>query len=255
MSSNQISSLEIDRTSEVPYYLQLAQIVEKGIDRGHHKVGERLPSETDFCNSFGLARSTVREMLRFLAEKGRIKLVPRRGAFVIDVQDEGWNLQVTKGFLELEVDQHHRVETKVVGAERIELPENIGALLELDKPAFGFQLSRVRSLDGKLAVYSVNVLLPEIERLVVNSDVITGMGSLNKLLHSNGYETFRARRSVEAKNAPLAVTNMLGVSKNEPLLLVTSLSWDKHNRPFDYYTSWLRTDVVKVTVDAQASTV
>ncbi len=37
-----------------------------------------------------------------------------------------------------------------------------------------------------------------------------------------------------------------------PLLLVTSVSWGRDRRPFDYYTSWVRTDVVKVTVEAGA---
>jgi len=36
-------------------------------------------------------------------------------------------------------------------------------------------------------------------------------------------------------------------------LLVTSVSWTGGAKPFDYYTSWLRNDVVKVTVEAQAT--
>jgi GntR family transcriptional regulator len=38
-----------------------------------------------------------------------------------------------------------------------------------------------------------------------------------------------------------------------PLLLVTSVSWGRDGKPFDFYTSWLRTDVVKVAVEAQAA--
>jgi GntR family transcriptional regulator len=31
------------------------------------------------------------------------------------------------------------------------------------------------------------------------------------------------------------------------------VSWTGGTKPFDYYTSWLRNDVVKVTVEAQAT--
>lgn len=243
----------IDRSSEVPYYLQLARLMEHAIDAGTFEPGSRLPSESELCSDYGLARSTVREMLRHLADQGRIKLVPRRGAFVAEQAAPGWRLQVTQGFFEVEVHQHHDVETRVLEATRCVLPEAAAAALEVKAGSAGFKLARVRRLDGKLALYSVNFLLAEIEAVVRSTDVVRGGSSLNKTLQAAGYETYRARRSVEALPADEKVAGLLGVPVEHPLLLVTSVSWDKSNRPFDYYTSWLRSDVVRVTVEAQAA--
>lgn len=243
----------IDRTSEVPYYLQLARLLEQAIEAGAYSPGDRLPGETELCTDYGLARSTVRETLRYLVDQGRIKLVPRRGAFVMEQADPGWRLQGTQGFFEVEVDQHHSVETRVVEATRCILPDTAAAALELPSGSPGFRLARVRSLDGKLALYSVNYLLPEIEAVLRASEVLSGVGSLNRTLQSAGYETARARRTVEAVAADATLSTLLGVELGQPLLLVTSVSWDRDNRPLDYYTSWLRNDVVKVTVEAQAA--
>lgn len=243
----------IDRSSEVPYYLQLSRLLEGDIDTGHYKAGDRLPGESELCADYNLARSTVRETLRSLVELGKIKLVPRRGAFVVDRADTGWHLQVTQGFFEVEVNQHHNVETRVLEAARCTLPDEAAAGLELAPGSPGFRIARVRRLDGKLALYSVNYLLPEIEEVIRGSDVIRGGGSLNLALQSAGYDTFRARRSVDARPATDEVANLLEVAAGHPLLLVTSVSWDRINKPFDFYTSWLRSDVVRVTVEAQAA--
>ena len=243
----------IDRSSEIPYYLQLSRLLEQQMETGTFAPGARLPSESELCSAYGLARSTVREMLRHLADQGRIKLVPRRGAFVVERVEPGWRLQVTQGFFEVEVDQHRQVETRVLQADRCALTGRAAEALEVEPGTHGFKLARVRRLDGQLALYSVNYLLAEIEPLLRQSDVLSGAGSLNKTLQSGGYETYRARRSVEAVGAPPEIAQRLEIPPGQPVLLVTSVAWDRRNRPFDFYTSWLRSDVVKVTVEATAA--
>ena len=253
MSDPSVGVGTIDRTSEVPYYLQLTRLMLQAIDAGTYRPGDRLPGETELCADYGLARSTVRETLRHLVDQGRVKLVPRRGAFVVEQADPGWRLQGTQGFFEVEVDQHHSVETRVLEATRCDLPDAAADALELARGSAGFKLARVRNLDGKLALYSVNYLVPEVEAVLRASEVLSGVGSLNRTLLSAGYETDRARRTVEAVAADSAIGAILGVALGQPLLLVTSVSWTRGNKPFDYYTSWLRNDVVKVTVEAKAA--
>jgi GntR family transcriptional regulator len=243
----------IDRSSPIPYYLQLSDLFTRAIDRGDYSPGDRLPSESDLCRDYELARSTVREMLRHLADQGKIKMVPRRGAFVAEQGQSGWTLQVAQGFFEAEVEQHHCVESRVLEAESCVLPDAAAEALGLDGGCSGFRLARLRRLDGELAVYSVNYLLLELETALRSSEVLTAGASLNRTLKAAGYEVFRARRGVEAVAANDELSRLLEVSIGSPLLLVTSVSWGSDGKPFDFYTSWLRSDVVKVTVDAQAA--
>lgn len=247
------TTIGIDRASPVPYYLQLSSLIEHSISSGLLGPGDRLPTESDLCRDYDLARSTVRETLRHLANQGRIKMVPRRGAFVLEQNPSDWRLQVTQGFFEAEVDRHRRsVETNVLEAGFEPLPENAAAGLDLDVNTIGFKLARVRRLDGKLALYSVNYLPANIGQVISRSDVISGSGSLNRTLTNAGYKVYGARRSVEAIGANKDISKLLEVPRNHPLLLVTSVSWGQDDKPFDFYMSWIRSDVVTVSVEAQA---
>jgi GntR family transcriptional regulator len=254
MNPKSVLSMGIDRTSPEPFYLQLTKLVEDAIDKGEFSVGDRLPAESEFCRRYDLARSTVRETLRTLEDRKRIKMVPRRGAFVVDPEQTGWVLQVAAGFFEGEVDRNKRkVETAVIEAKLKDLPEGPATALHLKKGERGFLLRRLRKLDGRLALYSVNYLLPELEKIVLGSDVMRPDGSLNRALRNAGYRIFGARRSVEAVPAPADIAKLLEVPVGTPLLLVNSVSWTKGGKVFDYYTSWVRTDVVKITVEATAT--
>lgn len=249
-----IAMSSIDRQSPEPYYLQLVRLVEADIDAGKYAVGERLPAETELCRHFDLARSTVRETLRSLQEKGRIKMVPRRGAFVVDPLQAGWSLQVADGFFEAEVDHHRRnVETQVVKAGLSPLPAAAAEALGLAAGETGYKLKRLRYLDGQIALLSVNYLVPEVAPVLDGSDVLSGKASLNRTLREGGFSVFGARRSVEAQAATPELAGYLQVPVGAPLLLVTSVSWGRDEKPFDYYTSWVRSDVVKVTIEARAT--
>ncbi len=246
--------LVIDRASPEPFYLQLARLLEQAIERGEIASGARLPGETELCRRCDLARSTVREALRALEDRNKIRVVPRRGAFVADPEQTGWVLQVAEGFFEGEVDHQQRdVETRVLEAGMKTFPAEPAKALGLAKGQKGFLLRRLRRLDGKVALYSENHLLPELADVVTGSAAIAPRGSLNRVLQEAGYRIFGARRTIEAVPAPARIAKLLDVAQGAPLLLVTSVSWKEDGRSFDYYQSWVRTDVVKITVEASAT--
>ena len=254
MNQKVLLDRDIDRTSPEPFYLQLSRAIEDAIDRGEFAPGERIPAESELCRTFDLARSTVRATLRALENRNRIRVVPRRGAFVTDPDQSGWVLQVAAGFFEGEVNNDNRsVETMVLSAERAPFNGAAADALHLPQGVPGFLLRRLRKLDGRIALFSINYLLAELEDIVRDSAVLQSNGSLNRTLSDAGYRIYGAKRTVEAVPASEEIAALLDVAVASPVLLVSSTSWDKNGRPFDYYTTWVRTDVVKVTVQAEVS--
>ncbi|KAA9356674.1 FadR/GntR family transcriptional regulator [Larkinella humicola] len=52
------------------------------IASNHYKIGERLPSEPELMHQFGVGRSTIREAIRILVNKGLIRVQQGVGTFV-----------------------------------------------------------------------------------------------------------------------------------------------------------------------------
>jgi GntR family transcriptional regulator len=243
----------INRTSAEPYYLQLARIIENQIKSGQYKAGDRVPGETELCRTFDLARSTVRETFRTLEQQRLIRMIPRRGAFVSDPIDNRWKLQVTQGFLETEAHSPDRsIDTVVIRFGFEPLRSFAAKALGLADGERGFVLERVRHIDGKSAMHSTNYLPADVGSVLLGKPVLEGSASLNQTLREAGFSIYAARREVAAVAAPVSTAKELGLSRGAPVLLIQSTSRDEKGRPFDFYRSYVRSDVVTISVDAEA---
>ena len=100
-----LPTTHIDRASPVPFYFQLAALLEQEIVRQRWQPGERLPSESELCTQFELSRTTVRQALARLEQEGLV--VPRKGigTFVASASPRMWLLQSQEGFFQDEVSR------------------------------------------------------------------------------------------------------------------------------------------------------
>jgi GntR family transcriptional regulator len=246
----------IERNSEVPYYEQLFVILREQVVGGRIAEGERLPSELELCREFGLSRATVRQTFQKLESEGYARRVPRRGVFATTPSESsGWTIQDPQGFLESQV-QHGQVgiETRVLGARFVVPPERVTQLLRVGPEEEVFELVRVRSLEGRSAMFSTNWFPGASGRVVSRADdVLDGSGSVNQALRGAGFVTAGARRVIHALRTPPDIAAALGVGSDEPVLRVGSLSWSKDSTRFDYYETWVLTEIVPLEVNIAAT--
>src|SRR5579864_8891307 len=143
----------IDRNSPVPFYFQLAELIEQAIVSGRWDPGSRLPSEPELCEQFGLSRTTVRQALSRLEQRGLIERLKGQGTFVQRGQPGLWLLQSSEGFFQEEVDRLGRtVTSRTLRAERGQLPAWACRALELPSRSHGATIERLRSVDGQVAL-------------------------------------------------------------------------------------------------------
>jgi GntR family transcriptional regulator len=243
----------IARESPEPYYQQLARIIERDMRDGRYAVGERIPTETELCRIYDLSRSTVRETLRALEQQGLVKMIPRRGAFVSDKQAESWTLQVTQGFLETHSHSSSRsVVTRVLRWGVEPLPDLASRALALPSGASGFYIERIRSMDGAPALHSINWMPEDVGGNLIGKRVLEGEQSLNETLAQAGFTIHAARREVAAVAAPREIARHLDLKDGSPVLRIDSVSRNAAGRAFDFYRSYVRSDVVTISVAAEA---
>jgi GntR family transcriptional regulator len=244
----------IERNSPVPYYEQLFTILRDQISRGDIAPEERLPSELELCRDYGLSRATVRQTLSKLETEGYAHRVPRRGFFASTPgAASGWTVE--EGFLESQIRSGRTgIETHVVAANLVAAPSHVAEALGIDPDTEVFALERLRSSDGKLAMFSTNWFPRDVEPVISGSTaVLDGTGSVDSTLRSAGHITSGAKRVIRAMRAPEQVAAYLRIDRDQPVLRVRSLSWDKAGRPFDYYETWVLTDVIPLEVSVSAS--
>ncbi|MEV5741596.1 winged helix-turn-helix domain-containing protein [Microbispora rosea] len=73
---------EIDRDGPELVYMVVAEHIAGRIERGDLKPGQRLPSELDLSEQYGVARMTIRRAMKELRERGLIRSVHGKGTYV-----------------------------------------------------------------------------------------------------------------------------------------------------------------------------
>jgi DNA-binding GntR family transcriptional regulator len=72
----------IDRSSYEPAYAQLVRILLRQVAAGEFRPGDRLPSEAQLCERYGVSPMTVRRVVNILVDRGVAVAEQGRGTFV-----------------------------------------------------------------------------------------------------------------------------------------------------------------------------
>lgn len=251
-SMTTIDETSINRLSTTPYYQQLSDVLERRIAVGDIGAGSRLPSENDLCTEFSLSRATVRQALRQLETRGCVTRVNGRGVYAIVPEDNhGWMIQGVQGFLENAMGHQNRsVSTKVLSSGKTELPAFACAALNIPAHTEGYCLERLRCLDGKPALYSLNYSPPFLVSTIEGAGrVLSGEASFSELLTEAGYSLAGANRTIRAMAATYPVSHHLQIPEASPVLHIRSVSWSQDGQRFDIYDTWVSSDVIPLEVN------
>jgi GntR family transcriptional regulator len=237
----------IDRNSPVPFYFQLAELLETHITSGVLARDSQLPSEPVLCAYFGLSRTTIRQALTRLQQRGLVERLKGQGTFVRRSRPSVWLLQSTDGFFQGEVDLGRTVTSETVRAAREPMPEWACTALDVPVGTVGATIERRRSVDGLVALYVVNHLPEQVADAALRIE--DPNESLYQRLHEHaGVEPHGGRRTLEAIAAPDWVAPLLELEPGQPVAFIESVAWGLDLRPFDCYRAWLRTDRTRIDI-------
>lgn len=242
----------IDRASPIPYYFQLATLLEHEIVSGEWEIGGQIPSEPQLAAHYEVSRSVVRQALARLEQSGLIARRKGEGTFVNREQPRSWLLQSSHGLFQDEaLRAGQRVTSRLVGVSDGELPGWACDALQLEPGSHGVTLERVRSVDDLVAVYAVNHLPQRYADTVLG---VSDSASLyERLFEDHGVRPAGGSRTLEAVTAGERLAPLLEVTASASLLFVKSVSWDRERVPFDCYRAWVRTDRMKIDIQVAAA--
>jgi len=232
-------------SDEVPLYYQLQGILTNKILSGSFAAEQRIPTEADLVQEYGVSRITVRQALSKLEEQGLIRREAGRGTFVNDYRPFAGTLQL-EGSMEDLFSLGLATSVKVVKV--LKAPPSAQAMKMLDLPP-GSQVircTRIRFHHNEPYCQVVNELPFEIGRKLTRAD---WKGSVSRVLQEKLHiPLLQASQSIRASLADGELARALSTQIGAPLLSVQRLVLSDGNRPVDYVQTHYRSDIFCFTV-------
>jgi len=123
-------SRQLDRTSQVPLYVQLAAQLNRLLEADAWKPGARFASEREIEEEFEVSRAVIRPALELLVGDGAIVRVRGSGAFVAPPRREVRPAGLVK--LLMDPDESHRV--SVLSVRRAKPDRTVSRSLAIEDP-------------------------------------------------------------------------------------------------------------------------
>ncbi len=241
---------KIDFASHIPYYFQLLEIIKSQISGEVWKAGERLPSEPELCQQYGVSRTVVRQALQELEYNQLITRLKGRGTFVAEAKIEESLVQQLTGFHQDMTERGYAVQTQVLRHEVLPAPDKVASLLRLQSSSPVFCIERLRFVDGEPIVL-VTTYLPQALCAGLEQYDLEQRSLYDVLENEFGLEISHGRRTIEAVGALRREAQLLQVPEKSPLILLDSVTCLGDGTPVEYYHALHRGDRSRFEVELQ----
>jgi DNA-binding GntR family transcriptional regulator len=221
-------SVELDRSSPVPLYFQVAQVFEKAILDGQLKPGDRFENELALASRLNLSRPTTRRAIQELVDKGL--LVRKRGVGTQVVQTPVHRpVELTSLYDDL-ARAGQEPATEVLEYTRRPAQADIAERLSIEPGSEIAYMRRLRSSNGQPLALMTNYLPAA---LAPDEDELARSG-LYQSLRARGVHIRLARQRIGAKAADREEARLLDEKPKAPLLVMERTAFDDSGRIVEY---------------------
>jgi DNA-binding GntR family transcriptional regulator len=224
-----VRPVEVDRTSPVPLYFQVASRLQELIENGEIGVGARIENEVDLAERLGVSRPTTRRAIQYLVERGM--LVRKRGVGTQVVHPKVRRPVELSSLYDDLVNADRRPRTDVLDLRVIPASQEVADALELAPGSDVTWIERLRYAGGEPLALMHNAipvnLLPLTERDLAEH-------GLYELLRRAGLVPRIATQVIGARSATSAEAKILQEKRGASLLTMTRTAWDAGGRALEY---------------------
>lgn len=229
----------------VPLYEQIEAILRDRIRV--MQAGERLPSDRDLAQEFGVSFVTARQAVSRLAADGLVERHVGRGTFVAGARLEK-NMSGLTSFSEDMVRRGLPVHSKVLECDVRPATRDVAQALQIAESSPVVHIRRVRFADHiPMAIEGVNLYALAFPGL---ADEDFSHQSLYEVLERRyGVVPAVARGVLSAVTPTSEEAQVLGISRTTPLIVVCRTAYNDHNEPIEYGESRYRSDRYQVPIE------
>jgi GntR family transcriptional regulator len=258
--SSVLDGMAVDPASDRAVFRQIADQLRAAIQNGRLNEGERLPSEAQLIDHYGVARMTVRNALQLLEIEGLTRAEHGRGVYV----------RKRPPVRRLASDRFARRHRKEGKAAFLAESEQVGALADVDliqideisvPPEMGDRLnhtgpvivrSRRYSLDGTPVETATSYIPAEIARGTPITDPNPGPGGIYARLEELGHTLERFTEEVAARMPTEAEARLLAMMPGVPVFRLVRTAFDTEGRAVEVCDTIMSADAYVLNYELPA---
>jgi len=202
------------------------------IKSGQFKPGDRLPTEAELQQRFGVSRITVRNAVDELSLKGLIVRKPALGTFIAEPKIEQ-ELRRLTGFVEDMDALGMQASANVVKIASVKADPHVAARLGMSPGSRVTYIERVRLGNSEPLSLDCTWLPAHIGERVAHED-LKSRPIFSLLEDQYGIPLGEAEYVIEACLASKHVAKHLAVSQGSPVLLIERTTYARDGKPIDY---------------------
>lgn len=244
----QSPKLTIDRSSSVPLYKQIKDILIEELQAVDGENGRPFSTEQELVQRFHVSRAPVRQALKELVDEGYVYRERAKGTFSVQelpVRPPGLELGGLVGFLR---EQGINCNSRILNVDRVIPPENLRAILRLEPEDTVLRISRLILLKGEPLVWTETYLSvtddfqPSARELEIAESVFV------LLERDRGIYISRGDHQIYASGASGEEAQVLDIGIGAPVLIMETklntrndrlIGWRRAvHRPDDYKLSF-----------------
>jgi GntR family transcriptional regulator len=238
----------IDFTSNIPYYIQLIELLKEKISSGEWKPGDQILSEPELCEVYGVSRTVVRQALREIELEGLVIRRKGKGTFVAEPKIDESLAQKLTGFYHDMLDRGLTPVTRVLRQQVVTAPKHVCEFLKLPQDTQVIEMERLRSINGEPIVLVTSYLPYSLCPTVATAD-FSYQSLYDYLENQCSLLIAYGRRYIEATVAGETEAELLGIEPGDPLLSLNSVSFLEDGTPVEYYHALHRGDRSRFEVE------
>lgn len=222
----------------MPAHQRLSEDLRVALEEGRFKTGERMPTEVDLAEKYGVSRQTVRRAFQDLVGEGLVYRVAGRGTFPTNFSQQRHYVRSIGAIEDLQAFAGTEMEL----LQRIELivEEEAARILELPSKVVAALALRRLYEDAPFGLTHV-YLPPELGQRLAESEALPtkGIGTVIGTLESLMPGTIAgANQVITAVKTPPDVAPLIDHEAGEPCLRADRTYFDTEGTPVELATSF-----------------
>ncbi|MGB3291779.1 MAG: GntR family transcriptional regulator [Phormidesmis sp.] len=213
-----------------PLHITISEQLKKQIDSGQYEPGERLPSEFDLGEMFGVSRTTVRHAIANLIQQGIVTTQQGKGIFVCDRQKISFSMSNPLMHFDIALQQQgFTAHIRSLKFQLIEAPAEIAKKLQLPHPKSAvYQQEKIIYADESPIALEIDYFP---EPLGASLSEPLQQGFTYSTLTANGIHLTAAKVSLEGTPMTYELSDRLRAPLGMPLLVFHYVAYQRNHQP------------------------